>query len=64
MLQVILPPILLAYLVAVVVAGVPDGYPRRLLGDDIRQVFLLNRVLEIGLHVVHIEAYLLLKRRV
>src|SRR3989344_823231 len=63
-LQVILPPILLAYLVAVVVAGVPDGYPRRLLGDDIRQVFLLNRVLEIGLHVVHIEAYLLLKRRV
>ena len=63
-LQVILPPILLACLVAVVVAGVPDGYPRSLRFDDIGQILLLNCVIEIGLHVVHIKTYLLLKRRV
>src|SRR3972149_9262286 len=61
MLQVVLPPRLLADLVPIVVAGVPDGYPRPLLHYKIRQILLLDGILEICLHIVHIKAYLVLK---
>src|SRR3990172_3758947 len=59
--QVVLSPRLLAGLVSIVVAGVPEAYPWRLHAGEI---LLLNGILQKRLHIIRVEPDLLLERGV